>query len=165
MMNSNPSVFKGEVTERVTERPREISQMKKNGLASPASTWRGRSLGIKGESSNPRPPARISEQEPNMPQQRFPAIDSTNENAVPQIDNDAAMKQIMQMSPEELQEAQREVAAMFKPKNLEYLKKLALKNRGSTAESDVDVRRVLHAEDIGRSKADLVESSAKVIDI
>ena len=63
----------------------------------------------------------------------FPVISDSNDADLPKIDNDAAMKQIMQMSPLELQEAQREITAMFKPKNLEFLQKMAAKKFGNMA--------------------------------
>ena len=169
-MQASTGVFRGEVTERVTEKPREISQIKRNGLASPAPSWRGKHLGVQNNTQGipqfipqpmglGQPPVALNA--PLTP--RFPATsessvkevggiathgrytasdaeNSPSENRdLPEIDGDAAMRQIMQMSPQELQEAQREVAAMFKPKNLEFLKKMAIKKHGHKAPKDSSI--------------------------
>lgn len=146
-MQFNPSVFKGEVVERVVERPREISQIKQNGLASPAPTWRGKSLGA---ACNPRSPPTVSQQQPLKPP--FPESNNNADDNIgqPQTDTDPVMKQILQMSPDEVQAAQREIAAMFKPKNLEFLKKMALK-KSATAMNDRDMNCELQPPQIKQS--------------
>ena len=129
--------------ERVVERPREISQIKKNGLASPAPMWRGKSLGVQGVASNPRPPPNISQhQSSSKPQFQTSYNDADNGMGRPQTGTDTVMEQISQMSPDELQAAQREIAAMFKPKNLDFLKKMALKKSGKST-NDIDKKSAL----------------------
>lgn len=125
------NVFIGEVIERAVETPREISLTRKVGLASPPPTWRGRSLAAQVPSMNPNFASAVS-------QTPTPVL-SNDERST--IDSDASMKQIMQMSPEELQAAQREIAAMFKPENLAYLQKMATK--GSFGDPKISESRKL----------------------
>jgi hypothetical protein len=125
------NVFIGEVVERAVETPREISLTKKTGIASPLPTWRGRSLGAQVSPINPTFASVTS----HIPVTDRPPVLRTDEKSMVDKDNDASMKQIMQMSPEELQAAQREIAAMFKPENLAYLQKMATKGSSSSSSS------------------------------
>ena len=131
------NVFIGEVVERAVETPREISLTKKIGIASPLPTWRGRSLGAQASPINPTFASVTS----HIPVIDRPPVLRNDEKSVIDYDNDASMKQIMQMSPEELQAAQREIAAMFKPENLAYLQKMATKGSSSSSSSCGDPKK------------------------
>ena len=158
-MHFNPSVFKGEVVERVVERPREISQIKQNGLASPAPSWRGKSLGA--ASTTRLPPTTSLQQllKPPFPESNY---DADNNIRLPQTNTDSVMKQILQMSPDEVLAAQSEITGMFKPKNLEFLKKMALK-KSPTAMSDRDINCALQPIQI--KKNDNASSSSGNINV
>lgn len=129
------NVFIGEVIERAVETPREMSFTKRIGVASPLPTWRGKSLGAQISSMNPTFTSVASQ----IPVSDKPLVLSNDERST--IDSDASMKQIMQMSPEELQAAQREIAAMFKPENLAYLQKMATKGSSSCDDPKISERR------------------------
>ena len=131
------NVFIGEVIERAVETPREMSLTKKVGVASPLPTWHGRSLGAQVSSMNPTFTSVASQ----IPVSEKPLVLSSDERST--IDSDASMKQIMQMSQEELQAAQREIAAMFKPENLAYLQKMATKGSSSCDDPKISGRRKL----------------------
>lgn len=138
--NPMDSIFKGGVTERIIEQPKEISQIKRNGLPSPAPTWRGKSLASQASQGSktliPKPTYSKSTEQLSSPS--LSTNNASNVNSINnvnminmEIDNDASMRLIMSMSPQELLEAQRELTATFKPKNLEFLKKMAAKKNSS----------------------------------
>ena len=120
--------------------PREIIRASKIGLASPLPTWRGRSLAAQGSSNNPTFSSAVSETTGSVKPPPF-LSKSSGEHERAAVDSDASMKQIMQMSPEELQAAQNEIAAMFKPENLAYLQKMATK--GSCDDPNIPESRKL----------------------
>jgi hypothetical protein len=139
------SVFKeGGVTERKVEKPQEISQIKKSGIASLPSSWRGKSLGSQ------RPPSASQNRDKNgnlsnsISESSNPTDTSSNEE-MQQI-SDSNMKQIMQMSPNELQEAEREIAAMFSSKNFDFLKKSSLQKLANV-KNDPDKEKMSSTRD------------------
>lgn len=131
---SDSSVFKeGGVFEREVAKPKEISQIKRSGIASMPSSWRGKSLG----SQRSICPSRIIQKDikvgEHISDSLKPADASYQE--MQQI-NDSNLKQIMQMSPKELKEAEREIAAMFSPKNFDFLKKISLQKLATVNPTD-----------------------------
>jgi hypothetical protein len=129
------SVFKeGGVTERKVEKPQEISQIKKSGIASLPSSWRGKSLGSQRPSHVSHNRDKNEILSTSIRESSNPTDTSSNEE-MQQI-SDTNMQQIMQMSPKELQEAEREIAAMFSSKNFDYLKKSSLQKLANVKMTD-----------------------------
>jgi hypothetical protein len=131
----NSSVFKeGGVTERKVEKPQEISQIKKSGIASLPSSWRGKSLGSQRPSHASQNRDKNEILSNSISESLNPTDTSSNEE-MQQI-SDTNMQQIMQMSPQELQEAERDIASMFSSKNFDFLKKSSLQKFGNVKMTD-----------------------------
>jgi RPAP1-like, N-terminal len=121
------SVFLGAVTERIAEKPREMTAMKNINLSSPTPNWKGKSLGCHSLSHRPEFPTADAGLLPQAPS--LPGSGEMPNNLMPEIDFDENTKKIQLMSRNDLQEAQNEIAAMFKPENLAFLQKMAMKGK------------------------------------
>lgn len=131
------SVFIGEVTERIAEKPREMTALKKGNLSSPTPNWKGKSLGCHAISHKPEFPiadAGLLSQAPSLPQSG-----EIPNNLMPEIDYDESTRKIQQMSKSDLQEAQNEITAMFKPENLAFLQKMAMKGMKGKVGTDAPI--------------------------
>jgi RPAP1-like, N-terminal len=131
------SVFIGEVTERIAEKPREMTAMKKVNLSSPAPNWKGKSLGSHAISQRPEFPIADAGLLPRAPS--LPGSGEMQNNLMPGVDVDENTKKIQQMSKNDLQEAQNEIAAMFKPENLAFLQKMAMKGKKEKVGTDTSI--------------------------
>lgn len=131
------SVFIGEVTERIVEKPREMAEMKKVNLSSPAPNWKGKSLGCHAISQRPEFP--IADAYPLSQAPSLPQSSAIVDNLMPELDFDESTKKIQQMSKDELREAQNEITAMFKPENLAFLQKMAMKGKKEKASIDPEI--------------------------